>query len=86
MEGERRDEANDPSWNFEGHGYEVWIAKRLRIGYPVEAPVQPLQKLIVSKLVERSRMNPQLYCPLCLEHAAIRSENAQSSLGGRGWS
>jgi hypothetical protein len=41
--------------------------------------------LIVSKRIERPRMYPQLHCPLCPEHATMRSENAQSSLGGGDW-
>lgn len=85
VEGECRDEANDTLWNFEGHRYEIWIAKRLSTDYPVQTASQLLQELIVSKCIECPRMYPQLHCSLCIEHAAIRSENAQSSLGGGGW-
>jgi len=85
LRGERRDEANNTPWNFEGHGYEVWIAQRLRIGNPVEVTVQPLQKGFISRRAESPWMNSELHCPLCLEHASIRPENAQGSLGSGGW-
>jgi hypothetical protein len=76
VKGQCRDKANDTSWNFEGDRNEIWVFKRLSIGNPVETAIQPLQELIVSKRIERPRMYPQLHCPLCLEHATIRSENA----------
>jgi hypothetical protein len=82
VEDKRRDEANDTLWNSQGHGYEVWIVKRLSIGDPVETSIQLIQELFVSKRIECPRMYPELDCPLRLEHSAILSENTQSTFSG----
>jgi hypothetical protein len=85
LERECRDEAYDSPWNLEGHRNEIRVFERLSIGDPIEATIQTFQPISVSKRIKRSWVYSQLYCTLCLEHAAVRSKNAQSVLCGRRW-